>query len=145
MEELFELRSHIEQGNYAEALNLIGEMEEMSKDDKINKIFSYAEILLIHLIKKDVEKRTTRSWDASIRNSVYRIKYVNRRRKAGGYYLTENELKGVIEDAWPTALLIASLEALEGRYNDIELSQKFDAKQIKKEAFQLIVEAQVPK
>ena len=145
MEELSELRSHIEQGNYAEALNLIGEMEEMSKDDKINKIFSYAEILLIHLIKKDVEKRTTRSWDASIRNSVYRIKYVNRRRKVGGYYLTENELKGVIEDAWPTALLIASLEALEGRYNDIELSQKFDAKQIKKEAFQLIVEAQVPK
>ena len=86
MEELIELKAYIEQGNYAEALNLIGEMEEMSRDDKINKIFSLAEILLIHLIKKHAEKRTTRSWDASIRNSVYRINYVNKRKKAGGYF-----------------------------------------------------------
>ena len=46
MEELFELRSYIEQGRYAEALNLIGEMEEMSRDDKISKIASFLEILL---------------------------------------------------------------------------------------------------
>ena len=31
MEELFELKSHVEQGRYAEALTLIGEMEEMSR------------------------------------------------------------------------------------------------------------------
>ena len=33
MEELFELRSCIEEGRYADALVLIGEMEEMSRDD----------------------------------------------------------------------------------------------------------------
>jgi len=41
MEELFQLRSHIEQGYYEKALTLIKEMEEMSRDDKINKIESF--------------------------------------------------------------------------------------------------------
>ena len=62
MDELLELRTHIEQGRYAEALTLIGEMEEMSRDDKINKIESFLHILLLHLIKQAVEQRTTRSW-----------------------------------------------------------------------------------
>ena len=142
MEEIFELRTHIEQGRYGEALTLIGEMEEMSRDDKINKIFSYAEVLLVHLIKKHAEKRTTRSWDATIRNSVYRINYVNKRKKAGGYYCTEEELKEAVEDAWPTALVRSSLEAFEGRYDDVELSRKLDEEQIKKEALKLILSAQ---
>ncbi len=34
MEELFALRTYIEQGQYDDALTLLGEMEEMSKDDK---------------------------------------------------------------------------------------------------------------
>ncbi len=142
MEEIFELRTHIEQGRYGEALTLIGEMEEMSRDDKINKIFSYAEVLLVHLIKKHAEKRTTRQWDATIRNSVYRINYVNKRKKAGGYYCTEEELKEAVEDAWPTALVRSSLEAFEGRYDDVELSRKLDEEQIKKEALKLILSAQ---
>lgn len=61
MEELMELITCIEQQRYAEALVLIGEMEEMSKEDKINKIYSYIEILLLHLIKKFAEHRVTRS------------------------------------------------------------------------------------
>ena len=73
MEELLELNAYVEQGNYAEALTLIGEMEEMSKDDKISKIESFMEILLIHLIKQHAEKRTTRSWEVSIRNAVHKI------------------------------------------------------------------------
>jgi len=142
MEELFELRKYIEQGHYAEALNLIGEMEEMSRDDKINKIFSLAEILLVHLIKQHAEKRSTRSWEASIRNSVYRINYVNKRRKAGGYYLSEEELKGVIEDAWPTALLRASLEVFEGQYDESKLAGMINEKEIQKKTLQLILNAQ---
>lgn len=141
MEELFELKAHIEQGKYSEALTLIGEMEEMSKDDKINKIFSYIEILLIHLIKQNAEKRSTRSWEASIRNSVYRINYINKRRKAGGYYCTADELKEIIDDAWPTALLKASFEAFEGRYDDDELARKTDEEQIKRESLKLILQS----
>lgn len=44
MEELNELRSYIEQGKYPEALVLLGEMEEMSYTDKVNKIGSFVEI-----------------------------------------------------------------------------------------------------
>jgi hypothetical protein len=45
MDELLQLRDHIEHGRYAEALTLIGEMEEMSRDDKIQKIESYLQVL----------------------------------------------------------------------------------------------------
>src|SRR5262249_30147781 len=67
MEELYELRAYIESGQYKEALLLLDEMEEMSRDDKINRISSFMEVLLVHLIKQAAEQRTTRSWDVSIR------------------------------------------------------------------------------
>lgn len=140
MEELLELRTHIQQGNYAAALNLLGEMEEMSRDDKIHKIFSYVEILLIHLIKQNAENRSTRSWDASIKNSLYRICYTNKRRKSGGYYLNKEDLKEVVQDAWPTALVTASLETLEGKYDDETLGTVINEKEIKENALKLIME-----
>jgi len=73
MEELFELKAYIERGWYAEALQLIEEMEAMSKDDKINKIYSSTVVLLLHLIKKYAERRTTRSWEYSIWNASRQI------------------------------------------------------------------------
>ena len=142
MEELFELRSYIQQGHYAEALNLIGEMEEMSKDDKISKIESFFEILLLHLIKQQAEKRTTRSWDVSIKNVITRIRYTNKRRKAGGFYLAKEELREAIEEAWPLALRQASLEPFEGRYDEHELARMIDQKQIKEEALEMILKVQ---
>ncbi len=47
MEELQTLRVHIEQGNYQEALILIGEMEEMSREDKIFKIRTFIKNLTV--------------------------------------------------------------------------------------------------
>jgi hypothetical protein len=78
MEELFELKSLLMGGNISDALLLVEEMTEMSKDDKLNKIFSFSFILLLHLIKQEAEKRTTRSWDVSIRNSVRQIQRSNK-------------------------------------------------------------------
>lgn len=141
MEELFELRSYIEQGRYVEALTLIGEMEEMSRDDKINKIESFLHILLLHLIKQHTEQRTTRSWEVSISNAVDGVKRINKRRKAGGSYLSPDELQESIEEIFPAALRQASLEAFEGRYDDAELSTKFNADQVKQQAIQLLLEA----
>lgn len=138
MEELFELRKHIEQGRYAQALAVINEMEEMSRDDKINKIESLMEILLIHLIKQSAEKRLTRSWEVSIRNAVQKINLTNKRRKAGGSYLTGEELKDALEEAWQVALPRASLETFEGRYDTDELVQMVDKEQLLKQAFELI-------
>jgi hypothetical protein len=44
MEELMELRDLITQRRYPEALHLLAEMEEMSRDDKINRIERFAEV-----------------------------------------------------------------------------------------------------
>mgnify|MGYP001593534565 CR=1 FL=1 len=90
MEELLELRQYIEQQQYTEALDLIAEMEEMSREDKIHKIYSFAEILLLHCIKQAAEQRTTRSWELSMRNAARHIARVNTRRKAGGTYMEES-------------------------------------------------------
>ena len=142
MEELLELRTYLEHGQYADALTLVGEMDEMSRDDKINKIMSYIEILLIHLIKRNAEKRSVRSWEISIRNSIRAIERSNKRRKAGGYYLTKDELQEAIEEIYQTALDMASLEAFEGQHDELELATKIDEKQIKKEALTLILDGQ---
>jgi hypothetical protein len=142
MEELLELRAHIEQGRYAEALVLIGEMEEMSRDDKINKIESFLHILLLHLIKQQAERRSTRCWEVSIKNAIDGVTRVNKRRKAGGYYLAPDELRESIEEIYPASLRQASLEAFEGRYDDSELAAKIDEHKIKAEAFQMVLEVQ---
>jgi len=138
MEELYELRSYIEQGRYTDALVLLGEMEEMSRDDKINKIGSFLEILLLHLIKRHAEKRTTRSWDISIRNAVDEITFVNMRRKAGGYYLQIDELRRAIDERFQKALRVASLECFGGVYDTDQIAELIDEEQVKLEALRLL-------
>ena len=117
MEELLELKTLLIGGNISEALLLVEEMTEMSKDDKLNRISSFAKILLLHLIKRNAEKHTTRSWDLSIENSVYEIQKTNRRRKAGGYYLSSTELREALEDTYRIALSGAAVEAFGGCYS----------------------------
>jgi hypothetical protein len=126
MDELQDLREHIEHGRYAEALVLIGELEEMSRDDKIQKIESLLQVLLVHLIKRQAERRTTRSWDVAIRNAADAIQRVNKRRRAGGWYLTAGELEEAVEEILPSALRQASLDAFEGRHDDAELAEMVD-------------------
>jgi Domain of unknown function DUF29 len=92
MEELWELRRYVEAGDVDTALALLDEMEELSRDDKITRIRSYMKVLLTPLIKQAVEKRSSRSWDVSIRNALDEIATHNKRRKAGGWYLTRDEL-----------------------------------------------------
>lgn len=140
MEELLELRGHIEQGRYAQALALIGEMEEMSHDDKINKIEGFLHILLLHLIKQQAEGRSTKSWEVSIKNSAEGVNRVNKRRKAGGYYLTLDELKQSVDEIYPASLRQASLEAYEGRFSDVELAAQFDEGVLKAKALQMVLE-----
>ena len=139
MEELLELKSLLTQGQIPEALLLAEEMTEMSKDDKINKIYSYAVILLLHLIKQQAERRTTRFWDLSVRNAVRQINRTNKRRKASGCYLDQVELEEALVDAYDPALDGAALEAFEGRYSSEELAQMIDYKRLMADALDLIV------
>ncbi|MCG6134881.1 MAG: DUF29 domain-containing protein [Nostoc sp. LLA-1] len=138
MEEILTLKSLLLQGNIAEALAIVEELEEMSREDKINNIRSYAKVLLLHLIKQKAEDRTTRSWDVSIRNCVREIQLKNKRRKSGGSYLTSEELRLVFEEAYPSALDNASLEVEEGRYEVEELESKIDQNVIINHALNLI-------
>ena len=142
MEELITLKDLLYQGKITEALELVEELEEMSKSDKINKIFSYGVILLLHLIKKSTENRTTKSWEASTRHSVKQIKRTNKRPKSKGNYLTYEELMEALEDAYESALDRAALEAFEGIYDAEELGSMVNREAIVRTAMDLILERQ---
>jgi hypothetical protein len=141
MEELLELRKCIEEQRYPDALLLIGELEEMSREDKISKIYSYAVILLLHLIKQEAEQRSTRSWEFSVCNSVSQIAVTNRRRKAGGVYVPAGELREVLEEAYPLALKRAAMEAFEGQFAEAQLEGKIKPEHVIEKAFRLIQES----
>ncbi len=130
MEEILELKQMLLKGDIKGSLAIVEELEEMSKKDIIKTIRSYAVILLLHLIKQQAENRTTRSWDVSIRNSIREIQRENKRRKAGGYYLTSDELLETLQEAYLNAIDEASLEVEEGRYQLEELEQLVNKEEI---------------
>jgi len=138
MNELQELREKIEQQDYQGALLIVNELEEMSVDDKLNKIYSYVVILLVHIIKQEAENRTTSSWNRSIYNSIKYINKTNKRRRSGGYYASDEVLKEIIDEAYDHALSEASFEAFEGQFSSKELATKVNPEQIKQKAFALI-------
>jgi uncharacterized circularly permuted ATP-grasp superfamily protein len=138
MEELLELRQCIEEQRYDDALHMIDELEEMSREDKINKIYSYAEILLLHLIKQAAEKHTTRSWELSIWNAARHIARTNKRRKDGGTYVLHDELRNILTESYPAALKRAALEAFEGLYDEQGLEKMIDKDTLLQQALQLI-------
>jgi hypothetical protein len=96
----------------------------------------------LHLIKQQAEKRSTRSWEVSIHNAVRQINRINKRRKAGGYYLTLDELGEAVDEVYDDALGLASLETFEGRHDPPELGELVDKAQVKEQALRLILEAQ---
>ena len=130
MEELLTLRELLVKGDMTGALAIVDELEEMSRDDKINNIRSYAVVLLMHLIKQQAENRTTRSWDLSIRNSIRSIQTKNKRRKSGGTYLNTDELRLAISEAYAEALDRAATEVEEGRYEPKELAELVNREEI---------------
>ncbi len=140
MEELLQLREHLEHQRYAEAMDLLGEMEEMSRKDTVNKIRSFAQILLLHLIKQAAEQRTTRSWALSIRNATNEIIHINKRYKAHGTYVNRDDLVELLHSAYPLALARAALEAFEGQYSEQALGEMVDRTAIEAQALALITE-----
>lgn len=114
MEELFTLKDLLIKGDIPGALVIVEELEEMSRDDKISNITSYGVILLMYLIKQQAANPTTRSWEVSIENSAWEIQKKNKRRKIGGYYLTPEELRQTLLEAYPKAIKKAALEVDEG-------------------------------
>jgi hypothetical protein len=139
MEELLTLKELLLKGDISGSLAIVEELEEMSKKEIIKTIRSYAVILLLHLVKQQTENRTTRSWDVSIRNSVREIQRENKRRKSGGYYLTQEELFETLEEAYLNAIDQASLEVEEGRYETEELEKLVNKEDILNRALALLL------
>ena len=140
MEELMTLKELLYKGKIPEALELVEELEEMSLSDKLNKIFSYGIILLLHLIKQSAENRTTKSWEAWIFNAVKLIQRINKRHKAKGTYLAQEEIEETLQDAYESALRNAALEAFEGIYEAEEINSMVNREEIVRTAMDLILE-----
>jgi hypothetical protein len=138
MDELLELRRYLEAGDYDAALQVLDELDEMSRKDTIYKIQSFMEILLIHLIKQQAEQRTTRSWDLSIRTACRRIQRLNKRRKAGGWFLTAEELQEALAEVYDDALDRAAFEAFEGQHTTEELAAMINRQEILARALGLV-------
>ncbi|QYX30337.1 DUF29 family protein [Sphaerospermopsis torques-reginae ITEP-024] len=76
-QELIDLRQSILKGRYDDALEMIDDLEEMSKQAFLQKIEAFLLRLVIHLIKNQIEQRLTNSWIASISDSVIQIAKLN--------------------------------------------------------------------
>ena len=72
--------------------------------------------------------------------AVQQIQRTNKRRKAGGQYLIDSELRETLEDAYPSALKGAALEAFEEIYEAEAIAAMIDRNLILNEAMQLIAE-----
>ena len=130
-QELIDLRNSILQGNYAEALAIVDELEGMSKKSNFRQIKSFLKILLIHLIKNQIEQRLTNSWAASIRNSVREIQEINLKENKKSYYINQDEWENLIEEeVIEDAIADASLEIMNGKYTRSQLSEILDRKEI---------------
>lgn len=129
-------------GDAQGALTLVEDLEEMGRDDKLNRIRSFRKVLLLPLIQRQTEHRTTRSWEISIRNALREIHSTNKRCKAGRYYLTEADLREALEEAYSAALDGASLAVAEGRFDPEELAVQVNHEDLLPEAITLILAAQ---
>lgn len=137
-QELIELRQYINEGRYQDALEMIDELEEMSKKAILDKIQSFLVRLLIHLIKNQVEQRLTNSWAVSIRDSIIKIQSLNLKDNNKSYYIKEQEWQDYLEEGFEDAIFAASVEVFEGKYNPFQLREKVNEKQIKKIAYDLL-------
>ncbi len=130
-QELTGLRNSILQGRYTDALAIVDELEGMSNQAILRNIQSYVNILLIHLIKNQVEQQLTDSWVGSIRNSIREIKKLNIKENKNSYYINQHEWEKMIEEEIiEDAIADASLEVLNGQYSRSKLSAILNKSQI---------------
>ena len=121
-QELTDLKNSILQGRYTDALAIVDELEGMSKKAILRQIKSFLKVLLIHLIKNQIEQRLTNSWTASIRNSLLEIQDINLKENKKSYYINQDEWDDWLQEEIELAIADASLEVLGGIHNEFELA-----------------------
>jgi len=113
-QELMDLKTSILEGRYADALFIVDELEGMSKQAILRNIESLLKILLIHLIKNQVEQRLTSSWVASIRNSLREIQKLNLKDNKTSYYIKSEQWESFLENEWEAAVAQPARSAYRG-------------------------------
>lgn len=129
-QELLDLRQSILEHRYDDALELVDELEDMSKQAILRNIESFLTRLMVHLIKNQVERRLTNSWVASISDSILRIKKLNLKGNKTSHYISRDEWLPLLEEAVEAAVAIASVEVLNGQLNAIELSKRVERESV---------------
>lgn len=137
-QELIDLRKSILEERYADALLIVDELEGMSKQAILRNIQSFLLRLVMHLIKNQVEQRLTKSWAASIRDSIRQIKKLNLQDNKTSYYVKQDEWESMLEDEFEAAIRDASLEVRDGVYSEEELVEMVDKEQLIKIAIILL-------
>ena len=122
-QELIDLRTCIMEGRNNDALAIIDELNAMSKKDIIRKIKSYLTVMLVRLIKNQLEGRLTNSWAASIRNAIIEIQDLNLKPNKTSYYIKEDEWEEMLEERVELAIGEASVEVEGGAYKPFQLEE----------------------
>ncbi|MEB3150487.1 MAG: DUF29 family protein [Sphaerospermopsis sp.] len=129
-QELIDLRNSILTGRYEDALAIVDELEGMSKQAIFRNIQSFLRVVLIHLIKNQIEQRLTNSWAASIENAILEIKKLNIKENKKSYYINNDEWGEILTDALESAIRPATLEVMNGKFNRKQLSQLLNKEQL---------------
>ncbi len=137
-QELIDLRNSILEGRYEDAFIIIDELEDMSKKSILRNIMSFLIILMIHLIKNQIEKRLTNSWIASISNSVIEIQSLNLKDNLRSYYIKQDEWNDYLEEAIERAIRPASVEVMDGKLKAAAISAQISRKYIIQISHQLL-------
>jgi len=138
MEEIIELKQSIINREWEKSLVIIEELEEMGRQDKINNLQSFLVVLLVHLIKVQVEKRVTTSWRNSITNSLLEIQKRNRLGKKS-HYIKQADWTDSFDESLPRAIIKASQEIF-GGIDLNELKDLLEEKNLKDKTFELLQE-----
>lgn len=136
MEEILELKEKLYQGDISAAIAICDELETMGRQDKINILESFLVVLLIHLIKIQVENRVTASWIESIRNSLLEIKDRNKLGRKS-YYIKQGCWSEYFENKLYRAIIKASKE-VRGGIDIKDLKATIDKEQLKSQALSLL-------
>ncbi len=125
-QELLDLRRSILEERYEDALEIIDELEGMSKQAILRNIESFLVRLCVHLIKNQVEQRFTNAWITSISDSVVQIAKLNLKDNKTSYHIQSDEWQAYLEDAIEEAIRPVSVEVWRGQLKPKQLSERID-------------------
>jgi Domain of unknown function DUF29 len=129
-QELIDLRQSILEGRYDDALEIIDDLEEMSKQGTLRKIEAFLVRLIIHLIKNQIEQRLTNSWIASISDSVIQIAKLNIKDNQKSYYIKSDEWGEYLTEAVEISIRPASAEIFGGTLKASQVSQRLNREEL---------------